>query len=230
MTTLATILDNVLDETGFAKPSSYFGNAAQAAVRARTLANASIRDLLSLKHRTLTKEASIDLTTAILYDLPADFFSFVQNTMYEDGETWPADFPATDQAFAQLKTSGINDGVLVKIRVIGGQLELFDPLNGGELKFTYRSNHPVQATAAGATKELYTADTDVWLLDDRLHALDIIWRWRKLHGMDYQDDLSIYKRYEKNYLARDGGYRSLNMGSGGTTDLVMPQFDPWISP
>jgi len=228
VTVLSDILDTVLDETGFDQPSSYFGNTSQAARRARAMANASIRDLVNLKHRALIKTEELSLTTAQLYDMPADFHGFITDTMYEDGETWPADFPTSDQAYALLKTSGINSGIFLNVRVIGNQLEVFDPVDGNTLVYTYRSNHPVQATGGGSTKPKYTADTDVWLLDDDLHTLDIIWRWKKLHGMDYQDDLAMYKRYEKNYLARDGGYRSLQMNGSDFNYYPAPQFDPWV--
>jgi len=227
MTTLATILDRVLDETGFSKPSSYFGNTEEAAVRARTLANASIRDLLDIPHRRLIKEGTISMTTATTYALPSDLHSFVQNTFYETGDSQPAHFPTSDQQFALINSSGIGDGIWTNVRVAGGEFEIDEPKNGEDLEFTYRSNHPVQATGGGSTKELYTADTDVWLLDDRLHEYDIIWRWKKLHGMDWQEDFALFKRYKNEYVARDGGYRALNMNSHPSSAVGGPTVDLW---
>jgi hypothetical protein len=224
--TLATILDTVLDETGFAKPSSYFGGTAEASVRARALANASARDLVNIRHRDLIKTHTINMTTDTTYPLPADWHAFVQDTMYEDSQ--PVNFPATDQQFALINASGIGDGALVNVRIVGGQFEIDEPNNGEAIQVMYRSNHPIQATGGGATKAEYTADTDEWLLDDRLHTYDIIWRWKKLHGMDYQDDLALYKRYERHYLARDGGYRSLNFNQGAAAHRGGPTADLWV--
>lgn len=228
MTALSTLLDTVLDETGFSKPSSYFGNTAEAAVRARTLANASVRDITKLPVRGLVKEGTISITTATLYDLPADLDGWVHTTMYEGTDTDPARFPTSDQEFSYLKTTGLNRGVDDQVRIIGDQIEILDPQNGETLSFTYRSNHPITDGGGTTTKKRYTADTDLWILDDDLHVLDIIWRWRKLHGMDYQDDLAIYKRYEKSFLGRDGGGRTLNFTGPQAASYPPPQFNDWV--
>jgi hypothetical protein len=228
MTTLKGILDQVLDETGFSKPSSYFGSTDEAAIRGRQLANASVSDLLNLRHRKLIKTGTISMTTASTYPLPSDLHAFVADTMYEQGDSQPVHFPTTDQQFAVVNASGVGDGVLTNVRVIGGNFEIDEPKNGEDLEYTYRSNHPIQATGGGSTKGAYTADTDVWLLDDRLHILDIIWRWRKLHGMEYQDDLALYKRYEKSYLGRDGGARAINMNVNRRDFRPGPSADLWV--
>jgi hypothetical protein len=228
MTTLATILDTVIDETGYEAPSSYFGNTDEAAKRGRVLANASAQYLVTLRHRNLIKTGTIDMTTATTYAVPADVLAFVQDTMYEQGDSQPVHFPTTDQQFAVVNASGVGDGVLTNVRIIDGNFEIDEPKNGETLEYTYRSKHPIQATGGGATKAKYTADTDVWLLDDRLHELDIIWRWRKLHGMDYQDDLAMYKRYERSYLGRDGGYRSINFNSQPGDSIGGARTDLWV--
>lgn len=229
MTTLKGILDKVLDETGFSKPSSYFGNTDEAAVRARALANASVGDLLNLRHRRLIKEGTISMTTATTYSLPSDLHSFVSDTMYETGDSEPVNFPTKDQRFARINASGVGEGVLTNVRVVGGNFEIDEPKNGETLEYTYKSNTPIQATGGGALKAEYSADTDVWLLDDRLHILDIIWRWRKLHGLDYQDDLAIYKRYEKLYLGRDGSAKALNFCQPYGDGMGGPTTDLWVS-
>lgn len=226
--TLASILDTVLEESGFAKPSSYFGNTAEAAVRARALANASARDLLNIRHRALVKTHTINMTTATTYPLPSDWHEFIADTMFENGDSQPVNFPATDQQFALINSTGIGDGTKVNVRIVGGNFEIDEPKDGEAIEVTYRSSHPIQATGGGATKGAYTADTDEWLLDDRLHTYDIIWRWKKLHGMEYQDDLALYKRYERSYLARDGGYRSLNFNLGSPAGLGGPVADLWV--
>ena len=228
MTTLKDLLDNALDETGFSKPSSYFGNSDEAAVRARTIANASIRDLLRIPHRQLIKEGTISMTTATTYALPSDLYKFIPDSMYETGDSEPVNFPANDQRFALINASGIGDEIFTNVRIAGGNFEIDEPKNGETLEYTYISNHPVQATGGGSTKAKYTADNDVWLLDDDLHILDMIWRWRKLHGMDYQDDIALYKRYENEYRGRDGGARTLNMNSAGTEKIGGPVVDLWV--
>lgn len=228
MTTLATILDNVLDETGFDKPSSYFGNSEEAAVRARRLANASIAEMLRIDHRELVKEGTISMTTATKYDLPDDLHRFMPNTMYESGQADPVNFPATDMRFAVINSSGIGDGVWTNVRIVDGQFEVDEPEDGETLEYTYLRNTPVQATGGGSLKAAYTADTDEWLLDDRLHELDIIWRWKKLHGMDYQDDFGLYRQYKNSFMARDGGNRVVNINNSGT-GVGGPMTDMWVN-
>lgn len=228
MTTLKNILDSVLDETGFDKPGAYFGSTEEASIRARALANASVRDLLDIPHRRLVKTHTINMTTATTYPLPTDLHGFIQDTMYESGDSQPAHFPTTDQQFAIIRASGVGDGVLTNIRIIGGNFEIDEPKDGESLEVAYRSNGLIQATGGGSTKAAYTADTDEWLLDDGLHIYDLIWRWRKLHGMDYQDDLDLYKRYLNFYMARDGGYRSINMNHSIFEFVGGARADLWV--
>jgi hypothetical protein len=228
MTVLSTILDTVLDETGFTKPSSYFGNTDEAAVRARAMANASVSDLLRIPHRRLIKEGTISMTTATTYALPSDLYAFVSDTMYETGDSEPVNFPATDMRFALINASGIGDGIWTNVRIAGGNFEIDEPKNGETLEYTYISNHPIEADGGSPTKAAYTADNDVWLLDDRLHIYDIIWRWKKLHGMDYQDDVALYKRYENEYRARDGGARSINFNQPRHDAIGGPSVDLWV--
>lgn len=228
MTTIKTILDTVLDETGFDKPSSYFGGSDQASIRGRALANASVRDLLAIPHRRLVKEGTITMTTANTYALPSDLYAFVFDTMYETGDSQPVNFPVRDQRFARINASGVGEGVLTNVRVAGGNFEIDDPKDGETLEFTYRSNTPIQATGGGSLKADYTADTDVWLLDKSLHIYDLIWRWKKLHGMQYQDDLALFKRYEREYRARDGGARSVNFNNPPGDDRGGPVADLWV--
>ena len=227
MTTIKTILDTVLDETGFAKPSSYYGATAEAAVRARALAHASVRDLLRIPHRRLVKEGTISMTTDTTYPLPADLYAFVFDTMYETGDSTPVHFPTKDQRFAEINASGTGEGVLTNVRIVGATFEIDDPKDGEALEFTYRSNTPIQATGGGSLKAAYTADTDEWLLDDGLHIYDLIWRWRKLHGMEYADDLALFKRYENEYRARDGGARPINFGNAPRDQRGGPVADLW---
>lgn len=228
MTTIKTILDTVLDETGFSKPASYFGATAESAVRARALANASVADLLRIPHRRLIKEGTISMTTDTTYALPSDLYAFLPDTMYESGDSEPVNFPATDQRFSLINASGIGDGIWTNVRIAGGNFEIDEPKDGETLEYTYISNHPIQATGGGSTKAAYTADTDEWLLDDRLHIYDIIWRWKKLHGMDYEADAMLYRRYENEYRARDGGARSINFNQPRHDAIGGPTVDLWV--
>lgn len=229
MAVLSDILDTVLDETGFAKPSSYFGNSAEAAVRARTLANRSARSLLDLDHRALTKKATISMTTSNVYDLPADFRSFIPDTLYEDDKVWQAHFPMTDQEYGLLESSGANQSYRLQVRIFGGQIQIFEPVDGVDIFFYYNSDHPIEADGGSPTKARYTADNDVWLLDRDLHELDIIWRWKKLHGMEYQDDFAFFQNYKKHYLGRDGSAKALNFNRSYDDAIPQPYNDPWVN-
>jgi hypothetical protein len=228
VTTIKTILDTVLDETGFSKPSAYFGSTAEAGVRGSALSNASVRDLLRIPHRRLLKEGTISMTTDTTYPLPADLYAFVYDSMFETGDSTPVHFPTTDQRFAQINASGTGEGVLTNVRIVGGNFEIDDPQDGETLEYTYRSNTPIQATGGGALKSAFTADTDEWLLDDGLIIYDLIWRWRKLHGMDYQDDLALYKRYENEYRGRDGGARPINFSHPPSDQRGGAVADLWV--
>lgn len=96
--------------------------------------------------------------------------------------------------------------------LLGGQMHILPLIPPGETaQFWYVSNAIIRG-ANGTLKDTITADSDTFLLDENVLALAIIWRWRALKQMDYQEDYNNYEIALSQEMARDKGARTIRSG------------------
>jgi hypothetical protein len=89
--------------------------------------------------------------------------------------------------------------------VYGGQLHIKPaPQSGEEVSYFYQSNK-IAATGGGVAKEAFTADDDEFRLDDETLKLGIIYRWREMKGLPYEEDMADYEESLGQQIERDGG-------------------------
>lgn len=87
------------------------------------------------------------------------------------------------------------------------------PGNGAEARFPYISRNIVKP-AAGARKANFTADTDSFVLDERLLTLGTLWRWKEQKGLEYAEDMRNYEIALSQAQARDAGGRTIRARAG----------------
>lgn len=71
----------------------------------------------------------------------------------------------------------------------------------------------------------FTADTDVFALDERLLTLGMIWQWKSQKGLPYAEDMATYGIELDAAIKEDRGADILSVGSSRTRahdDYVMP--------
>ena len=104
--TLKQLLDQVNDEAGFEKPTSYVGSDDPNIAQLVAIANRSAIILRDMGLQKLLRVATISLTggtsvpysdMVFSYPLPADFLSLVPDTTYQIGRIDQADFPTTPE-------------------------------------------------------------------------------------------------------------------------------------
>lgn len=140
--------------------------------------------------------------------MPSDFHAYVSDTAWVD--TRKVDLPLAPQEWAALGATGV--GLYQHRARLLDTLKMLGDVNGETLTFEYVSSYPWQSSG-GSAKELATADTDEWLLDRRLLAANIKWRWKKEKGVDdWQADQALYQRYVNYLRGRDGGAKALMFG------------------
>ena len=117
------------------------------------------------------------------------------------------------------------------VRQIGGYLYIHEPDVGEVLTFEYLSNALFTDATGFTGKQRFTADTDIWLLDDDLLAMNFKWRWKKEKGLDdWQVDAAEWRTYARNYMAESRGARAISMGlTYEKKDAVAPYFNTWVS-
>ena len=115
------------------------------------------------------------------------------------------------------------------MRVMDNMIKIFNPNSGDTLSFEYLIDHPVE-DSGGTGKKRFTADSDVWRLDDDLIIMDIVWRYKKLIGLpDWQADHADYRRYLSRTQGQDAPAKTVYMGGESNYPLGVPHTDLWVN-
>lgn len=105
------------------------------------------------------------------------------------------------------------------------------PSAGQLCAFEYYSNFAVEASG-GARKQYPTADTDTFLLPDKLLMAGLRWRWKAEKGFDYAEEFRAYQELANATAGTSKAARQLSMeGSSGSAvpGIVVP-IGNWITP
>jgi hypothetical protein len=223
--TLKEALDRVLAEAGFLQLSSYASNTDAEAQQLVALANREANRLSKHPWNKLRKTWALSMTSATSYALPADYRQFVPDTAWS--ETDRGEFPVTSEVWSYYNARGIDSGLLLRMRLTDGEMQIQNPDNGQVVNLEYISKYPIE-DAAEAAKERFTADTDVWLLDDDLLTQGILWRFRQVKGLDWQVDFQEYRSMYNRERASDGGSRTVNIGNDGDYEPNGPVMDLYV--
>jgi hypothetical protein len=84
-----------------------------------------------------------------------------------------------------------------------------------EIEFYYLSSLFAMSELAQYKTE-FDADTDVFLLDDRLLRLGIIWQWKQLKGFPYSEDMATYEEALAYLIGNDKGSNIITVGRRGS--------------
>ena len=81
-----------------------------------------------------------------------------------------------------------------------------------EAKFHYQQNTWAKASD-NTRKAAFDADSDTFMLDERLLKLGLIWQWRELKGLPYAEDMQNYEMLQAKLIAADKGSRTIRIGT-----------------
>ena len=224
MMTLEEILDSVLLESGMDTESTYVGNSKDAVARLVNLANRSLANLAQWPWQALRRTWSFTLSTDTSYTLPDDFGFFVPDTMYNSNYLGPVNFPSDASDWHYLQSSSGGAGDRVRARFLGNVVEIYEPTSGDTMRVEYVSKYAVLDTG-GTAKQRFTVDTDTPRINDELVTQDIIWRYKKLIGLDYQADLLETKALEQKLHGQDGAAQTITPGQMESTSY--PYYNLW---
>lgn len=165
--------------------------------------------LLNTRQRTLTaSEVQAGFLTSI-YD------RFVDNSMWNIDRVEPIYGPVTPQEYAALKARNTASWVGV-FQKVGADIRMWPVATPGErVTYWYYANDPVRS-ALGATQSEWLADTDTFLLPDRLMKLWIVKEWLKRNGLDFSAEMEDFNHALSREIASDGGRRTLDVSNSGS--------------
>lgn len=219
---LTDILNQVLGECGFASQASFFNSQNTDVNQLLSLAQRSARNLSKEKWEVLRKTTNIVLTAAKEYDVEADFRQLIPNTVWTQGRADKPDFPTTDEAWAYVEARNIQNSLRYSMRFEAGKVAVLNPVVGETITYEYVSDHPITDITGATSKARFTKDSDLWLLDQDLIEMDIVWRFKKLKGFkDWPDDKNEFEKYLRNLRGTDKGAQSVNTVYGHE-DLIRP--------
>lgn len=194
--------------------------AAVANTMALRIANGHDWQLLKRIH-TLTGDGTTED-----FDLPSDY-----DRMLVKAALWSSEFtgrlrhiPDADE-WLGLDVQDV-DLVQNAWTLYGGQIHIKPaPADDETVKFFYISNLII-APATGSNKVAFTADTETFRLSEKLLELGIIWQWRANKGFPYAEDLANYEDLHERLIVRDGGSKTLAVGTARMPTGVTAAY-PW---
>lgn len=213
--TLKQILDDVLMLCGVDPELSYVNQGTAEVERLVALANRSATGIAQWPWQALRKRHTFTLSSDTEYELPNDFRAFIPDTMYASNDAYPADFPTDTGHWSYLQATAGATGARYQMRMLNGKLNVHQPDSGQDVSFEYITNKPILSADGITKKEYFTADTDLWCLDDDLLIRDLTWRYMKMVGLpDWQLDAAEFREYQLVKRGQDKSAQTLVPSEG----------------
>jgi len=167
-------------------------------------------------------------TQGVMTTLAGPDFSWVLNdTMWDRTTRRPVFGPKAPAEWQQLQAQLLT-GPWWQYRIRGGQLLFIPaPAVGDLIYFEWISKYWVgqAATATTGYAATWGADTDVAILDERLIALDTLWRYKRAKKLEYSEDFDIAEAAITDAMTRNASKPRLNL-AGAAGDILPGVFVP----
>ena len=154
------------------------------------------------------------------YDLPDDFETITNRTMWDKSKHWEMLGAEDAQQWQWLKSGYISTGPRVRWRILDNQFCIWPIMNTQEyLGWEYRSKGWARA-ADGTVKNIFTADSDTTVLDDRIIVLLTKMKYWGIKGFDTTVVAQDYQRYLSVAKANDKGAPNLSFSPQASRVLI----------
>jgi hypothetical protein len=224
------ILNAVLGESGFIQKDAFAQSNDPDDKQMITIANRVASDIVNwCNWSSLRKQDTITMTSETTYPLPSDFQTLVPDSVWETDGSRRVELPVPENRWFMYKFSTFSDGGTLRARIYGKNIELYDTQPGEEFAYEYVSNSAI-TDSEGVPKPKFTADTDLFVLDDNALIKGIQAKWAKAKMMPQANDwYGDFQRELANAKGRDTGGRTIG-GATGTSDWVnsrQPYYPLW---
>lgn len=218
---LLTVVQSFCQRTGLPVPSFAVGSTDAQVLQIIALADEVVEDLCDRwTWADLTREAvfvtvngedqgSLDTIA------PNGFLRISQETIFNRTLRLPLVGPMTQAQWQALKALP-TAGPFYKYRIRQNRI-LFMPagIAGHTCAFEYASSYAILAVDGTTYRSAFAADTDTFILDERLLTAGLRWRWRAEKGLDYAEEFRRYEELANNASGRDGTKPRIDMSGGG---------------
>jgi hypothetical protein len=210
--TLLTICQSVARTSKVAVPSTIIGNTQLEAVRLLEAIGSTTNDLLKrIDWEELHAEATITtIASTQAYSLPSDYERIVNSTAWNSTNNLQMIGVTTAAEWQNLQNATDGSGSANDwYRIRGGQVLIYPtPSSVESMVYEYIQNTPIESSG-GSAQTTWQADTDVPRIDAYLVELGTRWRFRKMLGQPFQQDLEQYNEIGTAVSGFDGGRRKI---------------------
>lgn len=221
---LLNILQSLSLKVLSSKPPAGFSSGDPKVAQAIEYINEAGQELAARANwQVLTSECSFNTVASesqgTIQALTGPGFAFiVNNTFWNRAQRRPVFGPKTDAEWQQLKAQFMQ-GPWIQYRIRANQM-LFLPIPapGQQCVFEWCTNLWA-ANVSGAPQNAFLADSDISLLDERVVALDALWRYKRANKFAYDEDYDKAQAAIEDLITRDGSKPTLNLG-GMQSDIL----------
>lgn len=190
------------------RPSTVFSSQEQTVVEVADLVTEVATDIMKghdwqalTEIRTITGDG-----TSAAFPFPADYDRMVLAEDLYDPETWAWGYCHVLSVGAWIQHLNgafpLTPGAWI---ILKNQFNFSPtPANGSQAMFPYISKN-FALSSTGTPQSSFAADTDTFVLDERLLTLGLIWRWRAQKRLEYAEDMQTYEIALSQAQARDKG-------------------------
>lgn len=146
------------------------------------------------------------------YPFPSDYDRMVQASEMFDPDNWCWGYQHVSDPSEWLDYE-IGGGALINPGVWTIRENQFHflpaPAASGQAVFPYITRN-IFRDINGTPKTTITADTDEFRLDERLLTLALLWKYKAMKGLDYQQEMDDYNVALSQRIAKDRGARTIS--------------------
>lgn len=201
-----SLCQGVADYIGLNSPTAIIGQNTKDARRFRAAVRREVKWLMTQQWPDLLRVGTITFDGSDLYDLPSDNFKLVGDTFWTDLDRFSAG-PIHPQLFQRLVENGVVtvDPVFrfqqSESGTVKKQMRVYPTQASGSKTFLYYSNAPFTNAAGSSRLSVWTADTDLPILEEHVLELGVTWRMLASLRRQFSVEFQEWKQYTDERLA-----------------------------
>lgn len=199
------------------KPEVFFSSQGRFEQEFTTLLNIVARDVAEAHDWQLITKIGELVGDGVIdsYPLFSDYGRMVQASNVASGQSWFLGYThITDIndwiAFKRGAMVWIPPGIWT---LLSNEFKFMPAIGPSETALVPYISRNIVRAADGTLKPEFTADSDEFLLSERLLELGLIWKWREINHLDSTGDQLNYEKELSNRAGKDKGARAIRRGT-----------------
>lgn len=220
---LLTIIQNVCAEINIDVPSAVMSSADPQIVQLRILSFRAGYELardhdwsVLVVRRSFTTTG----TTPEPAEPPPDWQRFIDNgVIWNNSRLWQMNGPVDTQTWQ--RNTVINTNPVPQLwRMLGGKLAIYPNTAGETASYEYVSENWVNVNGGGTSfANNWANDSDTARFTERLIELSLIWRWKRVKGLDYGEEMANFERAKESEIGSDRASSAVSLSMPNRGEL-----------